>query len=210
MNTIKRIAAIGGAAAVMAAGAATGASADVTGSVEGIFHTGGLGVQCGSQTVTQADVTGEYDPMLGWFTPSDETAATIGADGLTFAPSHNGTALYKRVVVPLGAVDQSTLGFAATGAKQPAYQLRVLGSESGGTLGFGTIVWDGKDPKGFWLTGDGPHSGQDKKGTLKEIAAKNPNAVVVAYGLNQTRDNDATDVVATSIQFGCADVTFGA
>lgn len=209
MNTIKRIAAIGGAAAVMAAGAATAASADVTGSVEGIFHTGGLGVQCGDHTVTQGDVTGEFDPMLGWFTPSDETAATIDGDGLHFGPSHNGTSLYKRVVVPLGAVDQSKLGFEATGDKQPAYQLRVLGSESGGMLGFGTVVWDGVDQNGFWLTGDGPHSGQENKGTLAEIAAKNPNAVVVAYGLNQTRDNDATGIVAESIQFGCANNTFG-
>jgi len=186
-----------------------GASADVTGSVEGIFHTGGLGVQCGDQTVTPEDVTGEFDPMLGWFTPSDENAATIEGDGLHFGESHNGTSLYKRVVVPLGAVDQTKLGFETSSDKQPAYQLRVLGSESGGMLGFGTVVWDGHDPEGFWLTGDGPHSGQDKKGTLAQIAAKNPNAVVVAYGLNQTRDNTADDIVATSIKFGCAHNTFG-
>ncbi|GAA4811349.1 hypothetical protein [Tomitella cavernea] len=89
--------------------------------------------------------------------------------------------------------------------------------------GFATIVWspaaaDGSWKKAdttgsdqFWVTRsiDGTETlpelnrGPGNMDTLENIIARNPDATLIGYGVQQTRENDSTDVKVDNFTIGC-------
>lgn len=117
----------------------------------------------------------------------------------------------------------------------PALQIRLndaslADSEKGAAGyedGFATIVWSPDPANGNWATADAnlgdtanqfwvtrALQGDDKtvtrgeRKTLKEIVDLNPNAKIVAYGVQRTRDNTSTDVAIDNFTFGCETTNF--
>lgn len=116
----------------------------------------------------------------------------------------------------------------------PALQLRLNGASladseedsAGYDDGFATIVWspaDGtagewgaaepEDSDQFWVTraldaGDEGDIDRGERMTLEEVVDLNPNATITAYGVQQTRDNDATNVAIDNFTLGCETTNF--
>ncbi len=108
----------------------------------------------------------------------------------------------------------------ATGT--PALQLRVTGaSTADGGNGFATIVWSPEASDGAWAQAEPGDSDQYwvtrdivdendqvvlKKGertTLSHIIELNPDATLDQIGVQQTKDNQSTDVAVDGFTFGC-------
>lgn len=126
--------------------------------------------------------------------------------------------------------------YTATGdsSNTPALQLRIMGANYGDPVagesqfdnGFATIVWspdasedswktaEPGDSSDFWVTksigDDGDYLPRGEKASLADIISKTPNATLVAYGVNQTKENDSADVAMDKFVFGCETTDFEA
>lgn len=161
----------------------------------------------------------------------------LGNGVLSFVTDVSGTSLYKNAnKMPLadiiGEDDKPiALSYEYTSSGQaPALQIRlndanIVGDNSG--VGFATIVWspaavtDGtwetaapaSDAKEFWLSKsiEGATDGegtQANKTTLARIVELNKDAKIVAYGVQQTRENASTGVAVDNFTFGCETTNF--
>ncbi|WP_024794511.1 hypothetical protein [Tomitella biformata] len=166
------------------------------------------------------------------------TDGPLGAGALTFEQSNKGTSLYKNaagvklstLVDAQGKLTDIGYSYLTDGAA-PALQLRILGAnyDTEGD-GFATIVWtpangDGSkwltatpgDSDQYWVTRDirgveGVRDGEalprNERTTLKNIIAMNPDATLIEYGVQQTKENAATGVAVDGFVFGCTTTDF--
>lgn len=114
----------------------------------------------------------------------------------------------------------------------PALQIRLNDANlaetedsAGHEVGFATIVWSPADGDGswqtanpgdsdeFWVTralvgGEGDDVPRGERKSLKEIIELNPDAVVTAYGVQMTRDNESDNVAVDSFTLDCETTNF--
>lgn len=163
--------------------------------------------------------------------PSDVGAAALTLP--TSDLSTGGSSLYKNADrMPLAELlddGELLMNFDYTTEGQaPALQIRLHDANladseanaAGYNLGFASITWspaagDGTwkkaDPAGsdeFWVTrklnnGEDGEIARGKKMSLQKIIELNPNAVVIEYGVQKTKENKAANVAIDNFTFGC-------
>lgn len=156
-------------------------------------------------------------------------ALTFGAQ----ATGKPGISLYKNTTaLPLSDLledgEAIDLGYDYISSGQaPALQIRVEGATldpsentaGGFGIGFATILWSPENGNGEWKNAD-PADSNDfrvsrklvgETGTiprhtpmsLEDIVALNPDAKITAYGVQKTKENEATNVAIDNFTFGC-------
>lgn len=164
-------------------------------------------------------------------------SAKVGPAALTFkADAAKGTSLYKNVDISFKEILNEgkpiSLGYDYTSSGQaPALQIRLNNAnvdKSNDKTGFASVYWSPEPATGTWKEAK---PGEDAKfyitrdildadntvviekhtaTTLKAIVDANPEASIVGYGVQQTKDNTATDVAIDNFQFGCEVTNFEA
>lgn len=193
------------------------------------------GTNCGTTVVTP-DSHGIWSTPGDENKPGFAEIKGEGALALTQAPE-KGTSFYRTVGMPVSAllddsdnVTEIEYRYYAEGdasvTNTPALQLRVTGAPTGEGDGFATIVWSPEPSTGewkeakpensdqFWVTrtlqdGQGdPALVSGKRTTLSDIIKKMPDATLDQIGVQQTKENTATNVGVDTFTFGCETTDF--